>query len=48
VIAIRNDIDPEVVITWHRSRLTLRDVSTSLDMTVKKANGRVSHEARPL
>jgi len=33
VIAIRNDIDPEVVITWHRSEFNIRDVSTPLDMT---------------
>jgi hypothetical protein len=33
VIAIRNDIDPEVVTTGWHSDLTVRDVSTSLDMT---------------
>jgi hypothetical protein len=33
VIAIGNDVDPEVVITSHHSELKFRDVSTSLDMT---------------
>jgi hypothetical protein len=35
VIAIGNDVDPEVVITGHHSELKCRDVSTSLDMTNK-------------
>ena len=35
VIAIGNDVDPEVVITGHHSELKFRDVSTSLDMTNK-------------
>ena len=33
VIAIRNDVDPEVVITCCHSAFKFRDVSTSLDMT---------------
>ena len=33
VIAIGNDVDPEVVITGHHSEFKFRDVSTSLDMT---------------
>jgi len=33
VIAIGNNVDPEVVITGHHSELKFRDVSTSLDMT---------------
>jgi hypothetical protein len=35
VIAIGNDVDPEVVITGHHSEFKFRDVSTSLDMTNK-------------
>ena len=35
MIAIRNDIDPEVVITRHGLELVSRDVSTSLDMTIE-------------
>lgn len=34
VIAIGNDVDPEVVITGHHSELKCRDVSTSLDKTL--------------
>ena len=33
VIAIGNNVDPEVVITGHHSEFRFRDVSTSLDMT---------------
>ncbi len=33
VIAIGNDVDPEVVITSHHSEFKFRDVSTQLDMT---------------
>ena len=33
MILVREDVDPEVVITRHGSDL-IRDVSTSLDMTI--------------
>jgi hypothetical protein len=43
VIAIGNDVDPEVVITDHHSEFKFRDVSTSLGMTkvlsVNRAHG---------
>ena len=35
MIAIRNDIDPEVVITRHGLELVSKDVSTSLEMTIE-------------
>jgi hypothetical protein len=44
MIAICNDIDPEVVITRHGLELLSRDVSTLLDMT----NERLQQPIAPL
>jgi len=43
MISIRDNVNPEIVIAEHSSQLTIRDVSTSLDMT--KGRQRVAQQS---